>query len=69
MFQNIIVPSSSGPSGPSQTVPITHNYVMTISFRTTVLLNQVDPEEEGIAIVRNVWIYSPNDTTATSHQT
>jgi hypothetical protein len=42
---------------------------MTISFRTIVLHKQLDPEEEGTAIVRNVWIYSPKDTTATAHQT
>jgi hypothetical protein len=68
-FRNSVVPSSSGFSSPSQRVPITHNYVITISFRTALLHKQLDPEQEGAAIVRNVRIYSPNDTTATAHQT
>lgn len=27
-----------------------------------ILLGLLDPEEEGVTILRNVWHYSPNDT-------
>jgi len=42
---------------------------MTKSFRTAALHKRLDPEEEGAAIVQNVWIYSPNDTNAAFYHT